>query len=119
MNDLVDDLILDEESLKNLKDGIGMTELERKFDLLLNDFRSIVTYCNEIHNRQEKLIGEPVVEAQMKVTGGMGRPLTLERNISSMPDQNILRSLTRPNQSMIASPGVVEKILPNIVETTR
>lgn len=81
----MEELTLDADALATLREAVGMSELEQRFEQLLNDFRALVAYAGELHSMVEALAGEPTVEASLKVSGGMGSNLRLERNLSKMP----------------------------------
>lgn len=93
----MEELLLDSDSLNALREAIGMAELEQRFELLLQDFQALLLYANEQHTLLERLAGEPTVEASLKVSGGMGSGLRIDRNISKLPPASLATSLKRPN----------------------
>ncbi len=98
----MNELLLDEDGLNDLREAIG-------FEQLRQDFLVLVKYVHELHGLIEQLAGEPVVEAQLKVAGGMGQKLSIERNISRL-DLNALKSVRLPKANNLAINEVTRKV---------
>lgn len=105
----MDELLLDAESVEALREAIGMTELERKYELLLADFRAVVAYMNETHTLVERLAGEEVVSAMVSVSAGAGDRLTINRNISKLPLPSLQNAIKLPKKL-----PVVAEIVPKV-----
>jgi hypothetical protein len=102
--------------MEELAAALGVTTLEQKYELLLNDFRSLVAYTNQLHAALEKSIGEPVVSADIKVAGGMGQRLTIQRNVTHMPSLAIRNTIRQP-RALSVSESVQPRVLPTIQST--
>lgn len=83
------DLVVDDEAIEQMREALGFNELE-------NNFMALLAYCHELHNMVEALAGEPVSEADVKITGGPGKKLTIQRNISKMPSPAQMLALRLP-----------------------
>lgn len=90
------DLVVDDEAIEQMREALGFNELE-------NNFMALLAYCHELHNMVEALAGEPVSEADVKITGGPGKKLTIQRNISKMPSPAQMLALRLPK------PGIAVK----------
>ena len=108
-------LELDADDTEALANALGVTALEQRFELLLNDFRALVAYTNQLHATLEQSIGEPVVSADVQVTGGMGKRLTVQRNVTHMPSLALSSTLRRPQVLSVVeatSPRPLANVIP-------
>lgn len=100
-------LVLDAESIKTLRDALGMTELQNNFD-------NLCAYVNQLHSLIEKYAGEPMTEATVNAASGPDG-ISIERNIANLPRNAIKSMLRHPSRMNLPSlSDMATSNLPNV-----
>lgn len=84
-----------------MRDQLGIDELEAKLDMLNELFGEWLLYVNMVDERVQRLDAEPVVTTKHKLSVGPDGRLELERHRPPLPDNLLARGKAPTSPALI------------------